>query len=55
MIKFFTFFPILGVVHLSALYFLLPPLVLRVWILWGASLVIAAGRANSNFLFFLNS
>ena len=54
MIKFFTFFPILGVVHLSALYFLLPPLVLRVWILWGASLVIAAGRANSNFLFFLS-
>ena len=53
MIKFFTFFPILGVVHLSALYFLLPPLVLRVWILWGASLVIAGGRANSNFLFFL--
>ena len=54
MIKVFTFFPILGVVHLSALYFLLPPLVLRVWILWGASLVIAAGRANSNFLFFLS-
>merc|ERR1719192_2790718 len=31
----------------------LAPLVLRVWILWGASLVIAGGRANSNFLFFL--
>merc|ERR1719431_1087101 len=43
----------LPVSSLRALYFLFPPLTLRVWILWGASLVMAAGLANSNFLFFL--
>merc|ERR1719410_3266192 len=36
-----------------ARYFLLPPRTRRVWILCGASLVMAAGLANSNFLFFL--